>query len=98
MNDNRSKPLTPRELECLELLANGYSNFEIGKALGIQPPTVALHLSNARKKLGALTREHAVGLAASRGLVRVVELLRSWQGLKSPLVQTAIMLIIGGPI
>ncbi|EAV41041.1 transcriptional regulator, LuxR family protein [Stappia aggregata IAM 12614] len=55
--------LTPRELECLSLIASGLRVKAIAAELGIQPVTVELHLGNARKKLGAATREHAVALA-----------------------------------
>jgi DNA-binding CsgD family transcriptional regulator len=61
-------PLSPRERQCLELLAHGQSNSEIAGNLGIRLPTVALHLASARRKLGAITREHAIALAISRGM------------------------------
>jgi DNA-binding CsgD family transcriptional regulator len=60
--------LSPRERQCLELLAHGQSNSEIAGSLGIRLPTVALHLASARRKLGAITREHAIALAISRGM------------------------------
>ena len=63
--------LTPRERACLEALANGLGNDGIAKKLGICTPTVAMHLSNARRKLGALTREHAIALAMKRHLISV---------------------------
>ncbi len=63
--------LSPRELQCLSLLALGHSNEGIAKEIGIRPPTVAMHLANARSKLKALTREHAVALAVSKGLIKV---------------------------
>jgi DNA-binding CsgD family transcriptional regulator len=50
------------------LLAHGQSNSEIAGSLGIRLPTVALHLASARRKLGAITREHAIALAITRGL------------------------------
>ncbi|MEZ5898145.1 MAG: response regulator transcription factor [Hyphomicrobium sp.] len=63
--------LSPRELQCLGLLALGHSNDGIAKEIGIRPPTVAMHLANARAKLKAITREHAVAIAVSRGLIRI---------------------------
>ena len=66
-----SSPLTQRELQCLEALARGLSNNGIAKQLQISLPTVALHLCNARRKLGARTREQAVALAVKRGLVSI---------------------------
>jgi DNA-binding CsgD family transcriptional regulator len=64
-----SGPLTKREVECLEGLALGLSNGDIAKQLEISLPTVALHLSNARRKLGAKTREQAVAIAVSRKMI-----------------------------
>jgi DNA-binding CsgD family transcriptional regulator len=61
--------LTSREVQCLEGLARGLSNNEIAKHLQISGPTVALHLSNARKKLSAKTREQAIALAVARHLI-----------------------------
>lgn len=61
--------LTPREIECLEGLAHGLTNAGIADHLHISMPTVALHLVNARKKLGAHTREEAVALAIKQSLI-----------------------------
>jgi DNA-binding CsgD family transcriptional regulator len=61
--------LTKRELQCLEGLALGLSNSDIAKQLGISLPTVALHLSNARRKLEAKTREQAIAIAVSRKMI-----------------------------
>jgi DNA-binding CsgD family transcriptional regulator len=61
--------LTPREVECLEWLGRGLDNEKTAKKLGIAMATVALHLTNARRKLGAATREQALVLALQRGLI-----------------------------
>jgi DNA-binding CsgD family transcriptional regulator len=66
--------LTAREVQCLERLASGQSNSDIASGLKISLPTVALHLSNARRKLGAKTREQAVAVAVARGLVKLPSL------------------------
>jgi DNA-binding CsgD family transcriptional regulator len=63
--------LTKRELQCLEGLALGLSNSDIAKRLEIALPTVALHLSNARRKLEAKTREQAIAIAVSRKIINV---------------------------
>ena len=63
--------LSPRELQCLDLLARGHSNEGIAKCIGIKTPTVAMHLANARNKLRADSREHAVAIAITKGLVRL---------------------------
>ncbi len=60
--------LTNREVEIMELLADGKSDTEIGAALFISPKTVSVHISNAKGKLGATSRldlalrAHAMGL------------------------------------
>jgi DNA-binding CsgD family transcriptional regulator len=61
--------LTPREMECLEWLGRGLDNEKIARKLRISMATVALHLTNARRKLGAVTREQALVLALQRGLI-----------------------------
>lgn len=59
-------PLSPRERQCLELLADGLRTKAIAHELGIAPITVELHLRNARSKLGAATREQAVATFVAR--------------------------------
>ena len=61
--------LTGREIECLEWLGRGLDNDAIAKQIGISIPTVALHLANARKRLGAASREQALVLALQRGFI-----------------------------
>ncbi|MDX2204780.1 MAG: helix-turn-helix transcriptional regulator [Hyphomicrobiaceae bacterium] len=63
--------LTRREAQCLQLLASGLSNQEISARLVISMPTVAMHIANARRRLGAKTREHAVALALSSGEIKI---------------------------
>jgi DNA-binding NarL/FixJ family response regulator len=52
--------LTERELAVLRLVAGGYSNKEIGRALGISDGTVKNHLTEILYKLDARDRTHAV--------------------------------------
>lgn len=61
--------LSGRELECLSALAEGLDNKAIARKLSIAVPTVAMHLTNARQKLGAATREQAVAIAFRCGLL-----------------------------
>ncbi|HYD49099.1 MAG TPA: helix-turn-helix transcriptional regulator, partial [Terriglobales bacterium] len=63
MDLSLERALTRREIQCLEGLARGLDNSGISRELHISLPTVALHLINARKKLGATTREQAVARA-----------------------------------
>jgi predicted ATPase/DNA-binding CsgD family transcriptional regulator len=62
-------PLTDRELEVLELIADGWSNKEIAVTLGLRPKTVMHHSSNIYRKLGVRTRAQAAATAHRRGLL-----------------------------
>jgi len=61
--------LTPREGEVLELLAQGLSNRQIGKALFISEKTASVHVSNIIGKLGTASRTEAVVVARRRGVL-----------------------------
>lgn len=63
------EPLTPREIEVLELLAEGLPNREIARRLGISDQTVKFHVASISGKLGAANRTDAVRRAVRRGLV-----------------------------
>lgn len=64
-------PLSPRETEILEYIAQGNSNKEIAHALGICNQTVKNHVTSIMRKLAANDRTHAVVLALRHGLIRV---------------------------
>jgi len=59
-DDARPTHLTERELAVLRLVAGGYSNKEIGRALTISDGTVKNHLTEILAKLDARDRTHAV--------------------------------------
>ncbi|HOM03088.1 MAG TPA: response regulator transcription factor [Acetivibrio sp.] len=62
VNEKDKKPennLTPRELEVLELIAQGLINKEIAKRLFISEKTVKNHVSNIFKKLNVSDRTQA---------------------------------------
>jgi two-component system nitrate/nitrite response regulator NarL len=63
------EPLTPRELEVLQLLAQGLSNRAIGDRLAISEHTAKFHVTAILGKLAAETRTDAVVRAARLGLV-----------------------------
>ncbi len=50
--DELTIPLTKRETQILKLIAEGYSNTQIGKLLEISHRTVDTHRTNIRNKLG----------------------------------------------
>jgi DNA-binding NarL/FixJ family response regulator len=61
--------ITAREREVLRLLATGYSNREIGRALFVAEGTVKNHVSSILRKLGVRDRTRAVLKALERGYV-----------------------------
>lgn len=65
----QEEPLTAREREVLQLLAQGIPNKQIAQRLGISEHTVKFHVSAIMTKLGAASRTEAVTTAARRGLL-----------------------------
>ena len=61
--------LTERELAVLRLVAGGYSNKEIGRALSISDGTVKNHLTEILARLDARDRTHAVMKAIAARLL-----------------------------
>jgi len=62
--------ITCRELEVLELIAQGMSNREIAEKLYVSENTVKTHSSRVFDKLGAKRRTQAVQLGKELGLLR----------------------------
>jgi DNA-binding NarL/FixJ family response regulator len=66
---NRSFPeLTTRELDVLELIAQGLDNQAIARRLVLSPKTVRNHVSNVLAKMHAADRSQAIVLARRAGL------------------------------
>jgi DNA-binding NarL/FixJ family response regulator len=63
------EPLTPREIEVLELVAEGLSNKAIAARLAISDQTVKFHVASIAGKLGAANRTDAVRRAVRHGLI-----------------------------
>jgi DNA-binding CsgD family transcriptional regulator len=61
--------LSPRERDCMAFVAEGKSDREIGALLGVAETTVLSHVQNAKRKLGAKSRSHAVALCILAGLI-----------------------------
>ncbi len=59
--------LTDRESDVLLLLSEGYTYAEIAPRLGISSHTVATHVKNCYRKLGARSAAHAVRRAYELG-------------------------------
>ncbi len=65
------EPLTPREIEVLQLLSEGLGNKEIASRLNISEHTAKFHVASIMGKLGAMSRTEAVTLGIRRGLVMI---------------------------
>jgi DNA-binding NarL/FixJ family response regulator len=63
------EPLTPREQQVLELLAEGLPNKTIAQRLHISDQTVKFHVAAICAKLGAVNRTDAARRALRRGLI-----------------------------
>ena len=64
-------PLTPREIQVMELVAKGDRNKEIAFTLGISEETVQVHLKNIFAKLNVTDRTAALNVAVRRGFVHL---------------------------
>ncbi|MEO1591879.1 MAG: response regulator transcription factor [Cyanobacteria bacterium J06632_22] len=64
-----AEPLSPREIEVLNQLADGSSNKAIAQALGISDHTVKFHISAILAKLGVTSRTEAVTVGIRSGLI-----------------------------
>jgi two-component system, NarL family, response regulator YdfI len=63
------EPLTTREKEVLQMLAQGRGNKDIAARLKISEHTVKFHVASILGKLAASTRTEAVSIALRRGLI-----------------------------
>ncbi len=68
---NSSNGLTPREREILQLIAEGYSNKEIGEILCISIKTVQAHRTNLMSKLDLHDRSELIKYAIRKKIIEV---------------------------
>ncbi|MGB6692316.1 MAG: response regulator transcription factor [Terracidiphilus sp.] len=61
--------LTGREVDVLQLIAEGSANKVVADRLAITEGTVKAHVKNILSKLGANDRTHAVTIAVKRGII-----------------------------
>ncbi len=71
--ENIYSPLSPREIEVLELVATGRANKEIAVNLAISNQTVKNHISSILRKLAVNDRTQAVVYAMRRGWIKVAQ-------------------------
>src|SRR5262245_15509982 len=69
VEDAAVEHLTARELDVLELLADGLPNRAIGERLGISAETAKFHVASIMGKLGTSNRVETVRQAVRRGLI-----------------------------
>lgn len=67
--DSLIEPLTAREREVLQLMAQGLANKQIALSLGISEHTVKFHLSSLYTKMGISSRTEAVRRGIELGLI-----------------------------
>lgn len=63
------EPLTPREIDVLRLIVQGYTNRQVGEELKISVRTVEGHRANLSGKLGLRSRVELVRYAREHGLL-----------------------------
>jgi DNA-binding CsgD family transcriptional regulator len=63
----RTLDLTPREIQILEWIASGKSDWQIGVILDISNKTVNYHAENLKRKYGVATRIQVVVAAMREG-------------------------------
>ena len=64
-------PLTPKETEILNYIAQGYLNKQIAIELGISEQTIKNHVTSILRKLNANARTDAVVVAIKQGLISI---------------------------
>lgn len=69
--DSDNPPLSDREIEVLDLLAQGMANKQIAAALGISEHTVKFHVSSIYTKLNVTNRAEVVRQGVRRGLIAI---------------------------
>ena len=72
LKERASRPiLSPREIQVLELVAEGMRNRKIGEVLGLSEETIDQYVKNIRAKLDVTDRTAAVNIAIKRGIIHL---------------------------
>jgi DNA-binding NarL/FixJ family response regulator len=70
-DDQSQAPLSRREQQILEFIADGWSAKQVARLIQLAPRTVERHIENIRMKMRARNSPHMVKQAYSNGLLRV---------------------------
>lgn len=69
------RKLSPRQRECVVLVAQGKSNWEIGQILGLSPVTIAHYVSDARARYDVSSRQQLVVRALLESEINFPEIM-----------------------
>lgn len=69
-HNHTATTLSPDELECLKMTADGHIPNEIGLALALTEDQVLLHLTSVETRLGARNQLHAIVIAMRLNLIK----------------------------
>ena len=69
-DDQLIQPLTRKEIQILEQVAQGYSNNELAARVGLSESTIRTHLRSVNRKLGARSRAEAVAISRRLDVIR----------------------------
>lgn len=76
-DEGSNKALSQRERQCLELVAQGKSDWVIGQILHISEHTVHRYIESAKRRLGVATRIQAIILALQRRQISMGDVIRA---------------------
>jgi DNA-binding CsgD family transcriptional regulator len=76
--------LSQRERQCLELAAQGKSDWDIARLLGISECTVHNHVEHAKRRLNVVTRVQAIVHALATGQIAFGDIVRQHYGRPHP--------------
>jgi len=68
-DESQAEPLTPREIDVLRLIAQGYTNRQVAEKLNVSVRTVESHRANLTSKLGLSSRAELVRYAKEHDLL-----------------------------
>ncbi len=75
LEEQQDQPLTQRQLDCLVLAAQGKSDWDIGRLLGISNQTVHKHIEESKRRYGVPTRMQLVVRALFDGHLTFADVL-----------------------